>query len=463
VSTATIAVERAEAELAEVEERSARLCELGQAGGAEQAEVCGQRTRSRSARFEKGELRLGKASDATALGLRVFDAGRLGFGHTNQTDGAALERTADAARELAALTPPDDANGLPEGGGDPTPVELWRADTAALGVDEALEQGARFVERMSSRDPRIRIDEATFTVGRSSTAVVNSLGTRVGAGDAWASFGALVMAVDGDDVGGFHSAWELVRDLAGLEASLERCADELTEVALGNLGAGSAESYRGQVLFSPTAFLEAVVSPIVSAASAIAVQRGRSSLAGRLGERIAHEGLSIHDDPSDPELSGAAGFDREGQPTVRRTLVGAGRLESLLYNGYAARVDGVASTGHAVGGPRSVPGLGSHGICVDPGDGGEEEDLLDALGKGLWVRRFAGTVDPISGDFSGVAKGARWIEGGRVARPVRETLVSGNAFELAGAIVALGSQSERCRGSERLPAALIDGVSVTAG
>ena len=450
-------------ELGRVEKGCGELCDLALKSGAEQAEACGVRIESRSARFEKGELALGKATDGTTFGLRVFDAGRLGFCHTNQAEGQALEHTARDAVALAGITPPDDANALCDAQGEPTPIDLWRPETAALGVEDALTHGARFVAEMTGRDPRIRIDEATFTVGRSNSAIANSLGLRCGESDAWISFGALGMAVDGDDVGGFHSCYEVMRDLTDLDRGIERAAQELVRVALSNLGAGAAESYRGPVLFAPQAFAAVFLSPLVSAASAIAVQRGRSALAGRLGEVIASPLLTIHDDPSDPELAGATGFDREGHPVQRRALVEEGRLTALLYNGYAALVDGVPSTGNAAGGPRSVPGLGIHALCVAPGDGGDERALVAAMGRGLLVERFSGTVDPASGDFSGVAKGARWAEGGEVVRSVRETLLSGNAFELLGSILAMSSEAPRHDGSARLPFALVDGVSVTAG
>ena len=83
--------------------------------------------------------------------------------------------------------------------------------------------------------------------------------------------------------------------------------------------------------------------------------------------------------------------------------------------------------------------------------------------RGLLVQRFSGSVDPASGDFSGVAKSARWVEEGEEQRSVRETLFSGNAFELLGRLIALSSTSEVVMGSAIAPWALIDDVSVTAG
>jgi PmbA protein len=254
-----------------------------------------------------------------------------------------------------------------------------------------------------------------------------------------------------------------LRDPDAIAPALERLLEEFTSLTLGNLGAGRAESYRGPVLFAPDAFLDLFVAPVLGAVSAIAVQRGRSPLGTRKGQRIAAPLLSIADEPHALDLSGAGSFDREGQPTARTPIVEAGVLAGWLYNGYAAAVEAVRSTGHARGGARSLPGLGPHAVVVAPGADGTRADLRRTLGRGLSVQRFSGTVDPASGDFSGVAKSSRWVEGGRVARPVRETLISGNAFELLERIVALSSASERVGGAARAPWALVDGLTVTAG
>jgi PmbA protein len=217
------------------------------------------------------------------------------------------------------------------------------------------------------------------------------------------------------------------------------------------------------VLFTPDAFADVFVAPLLSAASAIAVQRKRSPLAGKLGTAIAAPLFDVLDDPHERALAGAGSFDREGQPTARTPIVERGVLRSYLYNGYAAAVDGRASTGHAQGGARSVPGLGAHAVVVGAGDGGTRGDMLARLGRGLFVQRFSGTVDPASGDFSGVAKSARWVEGGRVVRSLKETLLSGNAFALLASVQALSTVRDRLSGASLAPYAIVDGVSVTAG
>lgn len=450
-------------EEARVLERCDQLVENALKNGADEAEAYGTRAETIAVRFEKGDLKLTQVDDGATTGLRVFRGKKLGFASTNQGDSDSLVATARDALALSASAPPHVANVLPTPRGREKRAPLAQVSIHALSVDQIVDMGADMMSRVRARDPRISIDNASCEVTRVSHAIRTSGGVRASESDAQLSFSVFGMAIDGEDVGGFHYGGDAVRHVRDAEAALRELIDEFTSVSVGNLGAARAETYKGPVLFSPDALLELFISPIVSGASAVAVQRGRSALAKKLNEAIAFSGLDIVDDPTDIELAGAGSFDREGQPTTRMALVERGVLKSFLYNGYAAAVEGRTSTGHASGGPRSVPGLGTHAIVVGGGVGGTRAQMERALDRGLFVQRFSGSVDPASGDFSGVAKSARWIENGVVVRPVKETLLSGNAFELLQRIVALGSHPERCSGSSRAPYALVDGVSVTAG
>ncbi|MBL8863374.1 MAG: TldD/PmbA family protein [Planctomycetes bacterium] len=440
------------------------LVGLALRAGAHEAEAFATRTDKASATFEKGDLKLAHVDEGASIGLRVFRDARLGFAATNQFDRAALETAARAAVALAAASPADPANRLPDARPVAASAGLAHAGLAAAGIEEAVDLGHGLVRGARAFDARISVDGASAGVLRVSQAIHSSRGVRAAESDALVTLSISGMALDGTEVGGFHYQSDAVRDPARIAPAARELVDAFARVTAGNLGAERARSsYQGPVLFSPDALLDLFVAPVLAATSAIAVQRGRSALATRLHERIASAGFTILDRPDDTELAGAGSFDREGQPALPFALVEDGWLRGWMYNGYAAAVAGRLSTGHARGGARSVPGLGAHAVSVAPGAGGSRADLVRALGRGLLVQRFSGSVDPASGDFSGVAKSSRWVEGGREVGPVRETLLSGNAYALLARIALVGGVAERVDGAARAPWALVDGVDVTAG
>ncbi len=443
--------------------RAQQAVEAALAAGADQAEAFTSSSEQDSVGLEKGDLQLARSQSAEALGLRVFSGARMGFGSTNQFGGDALTDLATEAVALARMAPEDPAQGLETcsalgSHGELVSADLWNEPTAGI-----VRRAGDLLELLRACDPRISLDSGSVGASRSSIAVASSAGAASAESDAALSYSLFGMAIDGDDVGGFDYTSDSTRKLAGFDESLALGVQRFGEGVLGNLGAGASETYRGPVLFRPEAFVELFLSPLIGAINAKAVQRGRSALASKLGESIGVDWLQLLDDPADLGLAGACAFDREGVPARPTPVVTDGRLKTFLHNAYTARVEGRQSTGHASGGTRSVPGIGCHGLCMAPGSGGTEDDLLRQLDRGLLVGRFSGSVDPVSGDFSGVAKSARWVAGGQIRRPVGETLLAGNAFELLGHLIAAGSTAERIGGSMRIPSVLVDQLSVTAG
>ncbi|MFT5051736.1 MAG: PmbA protein [Chlamydiales bacterium] len=448
---------------ATLEERCAHLVERATAQGADEAEVYGTWSESISVRFEKGDLKLTQVDESGSVGLRVFKDKKLGFSSTNQTGEDSLAAVARDALTLASFSIPDDANVLPGARPVPAAATLVTPAAASFSVEQTVEAAREMFARATAVDPRVAIDTADLSISRVVHGVVSSRGVRASESDAMLSCSLFGMAVDGDDVGGFDYWGDFARDPANWDAVRDAVVAKFTDAVLGNLDAQRAETYTGAVLFAPQALVPVLISPLLSASSAIAVQRGRSALAEKVGKEIASPSLSIVDDPTDRSLAGATSFDREGTPVSRFNVLEKGVLQSYLYNGYAAQVEGRESTGHARGGARSVPGLGAHSLIVSGGDGGDQDALLARLGRGLFVQRFSGSVDPASGDFSGVAKSARWVENGKVVRSLRETLIAGNAFELLRSIDALSTDTLSLGGSMRAPWAIVDGLSVTAG
>lgn len=452
----------------DLEQAAQALLDHARAAGAEDAEVFAHAGRRLSATFEKGDLGQVHSDEGASFGLRVILDGRIGFTSTNQAGDDALRQAAVDAVAIARTSPPDDANHLPE------PEELdggallgprRDAALAGVGIAEIVAAAGDLNRGIVERDPRLSVDRASVSSAAAASLALSTRGVRAFDEDAAMVLGVMALARDGDETGGFDTGGAVTRSLDALPGELSRVSREVAEACLGNLGPRPARSYEGAVLFSPAAFHTAFIAPLLGALSGLAVQRGRSALADRLGERIA-PGLDLVDDPADLGAGGACAFDREGLPTLRRALVEDGVLRTFLHNAYSARVSGASNTYNAKGGPRGVPGLGAHAVSAAPSASAPAlaglGDLRTALGTGLHVKRISGSVDPASGDFSGAAKSARWIEGGEVAHSTQEVMLAGNAFELLARGVRLTRARERV-GGMHLPYALVDGLTVTAG
>lgn len=146
---------------------------------------------------------------------------------------------------------------------------------------------------------------------------------------------------------------------------------------------------------------------------------------GREGETVAAPVVTIVDDPTLPEAFGASPFDGEGIPTRRTALIEAGRLERFLHNVYTARRAGTRTTGSAVRGYTSLPGVGARALALSPGALTPQE-VIAAVPEALYVQSVSGLhsgTSPVSGDFSVGAEGLM-VRDGAFAEPVREITIA---------------------------------------
>jgi PmbA protein len=168
-----------------------------------------------------------------------------------------------------------------------------------------------------------------------------------------------------------------------------------------------------------------------------------------MGEEVAAPTLTLVEDPTDPDAYGAAAYDGEGLATRRNVLVSDGVLRSFVYNTYAGRRAGVASTGSAVrGGFKSAPGVGCRALSLSPGTESQEE-ILARVGSGLLVQSVTGVhsgVNAVSGDFSVGAEGLLFRDGA-LAEPVREVTIASTLQRMLRDVVAVGNDLEWLPGS----------------
>jgi PmbA protein len=200
-------------------------------------------------------------------------------------------------------------------------------------------------------------------------------------------------------------------------------------MARSSLAGTKAESGTYDVLLKPLAVAELLENTILSAFEADNVQKGRSSLKGRLGEMISSQGLNVHDDGLLAGGLDSSAFDGEGSPSRRTVLIEKGILKGFLYDSYTAGKDGLRSTGNAVRqGYSDVPRVGMRNLIVSSP---VAYDLLEET-KGYLINGLIGahTANPISGDFSVEARNAFRVSPGEMPEPIRSLMLAGNIYDL---------------------------------
>lgn len=415
----------------------------GWARDGEQVEAYVARDRGTEIEVYGGEIESLSSAESAGIGIRVIAGRRQGFAYAGSLDPDVVAETLAEARDNATFATEDEylALAAPDGV-EPAALDLWREDLATYPTEEKVARALELERAVRAGDPRIRqVESASWGDSAVETAVASSTGIRSATRRTACYLSAYAVAADGDEsqTGGGYSVGRSPGDLDPDEA-----ASDAVERATRLLGAVKPRSAHLTVVLEPriTATLLGILAGTLDGES---VLKGRSLFAERVGEQVSAPGLTLVDDPTDPEAYTAGQFDAEGLATRRNVLIDGGVLQCFLYNTYAARRAGTASTGSAVrAGYRSAPGTGARAISVVPGDS-SPEDILRQVGDGLLVQSVSGIhsgVNPVSGDFSVGAEGVL-IRGGALAGPVREFTIASTLQRMLTGIVAVGSDLER--------------------
>lgn len=416
-----------------------RAVEAATGAGASDAEAYVARESGREVRVHGGEVESLTAAVQTGVGIRAWNGHRVGYAYGTDLSEAGVAaiaaRAAEAAEvadedEFAAPPQPAEIEALP-GLGDPSIAEWETSRVAELALT---------VERTAlDSDPRlVGVEQAVYADAAEQVAIASSTGV-AGEYETSTCYAYLQALAEGDGARETGLGFGLARGPRGLDP--EAIGTEGAQRALEMIGAGKPESRACPVVLDPTV-AASFVGLVGGGLSAKAVQRGRSPLAGRLGEDVASGAFALHDDGREPSGPASAPFDGEGVPRRRTALIEDGRLRSYLYDTYTANREGGASTGSASRGSyRSLPTVSTSNLVVAPGTHSFEE-LLAQAGEGLFVNDVAGLhsgVNPVTGVFSVGASG-RMIRDGQLAEPVREFTIAGELVAMLGAVSAAGAE-----------------------
>jgi PmbA protein len=455
-----------------------------------------------AAKVRLGHVETLKESGSRAIGLRVFIGQRTASTSSSDFSADSLDRLVSGAVTLARITSEDPFAGLPEASefGQHDAQHLYFDDVQQQSPAERIEM-ARICEAAAlAYDPRIQNSGGgDFDAATSHKILMNSRGFTGEYRRSYCGFSAQPIAHD--DKGNMQrNYWYSSARTTRLLEDAMAVGEEAARRTLRRLGARRVKTQQAPVVFSPEV-ARSIIGNIFDAANGDAIYRHATFFAGKLGERVAGDNITVIDDgtlvfshpfdladlfdegdiaptypfeggiqsPFDPASEdgppvihtggfGTSPFDSEGLPTRRTVLVENGVLKNYVMNTYTARKLGMTSTGNASRSLASNPSIGAGNFYLAPGQFTPEQ-IIGGVSDGLYVTETMGFgVNLVTGDYSQGAAGL-WIENGELAYPVEEITIAGNLKDMYQNISAIGNDL-RFRSSSAAPTLRIEGMTI---
>lgn len=429
------------------------------AAGATDAECTVSEGEEFSANVRMRELESLKEAGSRGAGVRVLMGQNTGSSSTSDLSREGIERLVRSAIELAGVTNHDPHAGLPlpeEMGSIPGDLKTYSADVAGLKTELKIESARRAEAAALEADPRISNSEgAAFDTHLGRRIFVNSRGFAGEYRTSYCSLHTVPVAREGDSME--RDYWyTMARGYAGLEPA-EQVGRIAAERALRRLHAVKVETQRVPVVFEPRT-ARSLLDNLFEAVHGMSIYRHESFLAGKLGEKIASENVTVVDDATIPGLFGTSPFDDEGVPSRRTVVIEKGVLKSYLLNCYAARKLGLKTTGNASRGLTGNAGIGHGNFFLEQGDQTQEQ-IIRSVRNGLFVTELLGFgVNIVTGDYSRGAAGL-WIRNGELAFAVSEVTIAGNLKDILRGLETIGCDLE-FRGAVAAPTLKIGEMTV---
>jgi len=313
------------------------------------------------------------------------------------------------------------------------------SEKAKIEKARCLEASAKSVD--SEKIKKVR--KASYQEALSRTTLVNSNGFQFSYDHSLASVNVTAVA---EESGDSEVGWDFDFSHFFNDLNVESVGRSAGRKALERLGGKRIPTGVYPVLIRNNVASE-FLSLVTHSFLADQVQKGKSPLKGKRGERFFSPLLTVVDDGLYPRGIATAPIDGEGGPSQRTSLVAQGVVAGYLYDRYWANRENQSSSGSRVGstgnsrrhGIKSPPGVGISNFFIEPGNL-DLPKLMENLFQGLVVEEVMGlhTVDPISGDFSLGCSGD-WVERGKRVHPVKSIAIAGNLFELLRKVTGVGA------------------------
>lgn len=404
-------------------EKSALAC------GADGFEIKISKSVSAGAEALKDEISTVSYSNSGSITVRCVKEGKSGYAASENVSPETAEQLVIRACANALVV--DDKDEVPLFAGSDHYEKVEEKEVHMPSAEELKEHTLQLQKQLYVCSDKVVDGSQSFTsAAEVESAFMNSAGLMLTYKAALVAHGAIAAVKDGEE-----SAESF--EIALVEGdTCEELSRRVVDSALNKLGAEPVESGKYNIIIQDKTMssLLAVYESVFSARSAFLKT---TLLAGKEGQEIASNVVTLVDDPFHPGKSLHCPFDAEGVAVYKKNVIEKGVLKTLLYNRMYASKFGKETTGNAA----SAKGIEAKGLYLAPGQLAKDE-LLAKLGNGIYITNLKGMhagVDVQSGAFSLEAEGFL-VEDGKKTKPVKNFTIADNFFTVLKKIEALSDR-----------------------
>lgn len=389
-----------------------------------------------------GEVEKISQSGEKRLGLRLFLGNSSASASTSDISRQAIDKLIDDTVQMARATAQDPSGGLPAAemlAREVPDLKLLDDSGRTLSVDERIQLALDLEKAAMSYDPRITNSEgAEFSNGSGRVIYASSEGF---SGEYRGStYGISVAPVAKENGSMQRDYWYSSNRRFDRLESPQAVGKRAAERTIRRLNARKVATCEVPIVFEPE-IAGSLLRNLSSGISGYALYKGASFLAGKLGEQIASENVTVIDDGTIPGALGSKPFDAEGLPITKKVIVEKGVLKSYLLDTYSGKKLGMPSTGNASRSVGEPPGVSPTNFYFAAGMH-KPEEIIGSVKNGFYITELIGFgVNMVTGDYSRGAAGL-WIENGQLTYPVEEVTIAGNLKEMFHNIEMIGSDLE---------------------
>lgn len=397
--------------------------------GAAFAEVFAEDRRSTGFSFDEGRVDQVTSGRDRGAGVRVVVGDTTGYAHTADLSEASLIAAAEAAAEAAGMGD-GAARVIALDGAGPRrhPVGEVRIDPRSIPKDARVDLLRAADDAARAYNPQVVQVSAGVADSRRRILVANTDGLHATDEVTRVLFRVNVVA---DADGGKQTGYQSMGRTTGWEAF-----DEYDVAAMGSDAARQAV-VKLRARPAPTGAMPVVIARGTGGVlfheacghglEADHIAKDASVYAGRMGELVASELVTLVDNGSMAGEWGALGIDDEGHPTQHNVLIQDGILVDYMWDHLRARDAGRAPSGN---GRREsydclpMVRMTNTYVLAGPHD---PDEIVAATDHGVYIAELGGgSVNTATGDFVFGMREAYLIENGQITEPLREGNLIGN-------------------------------------